>query len=87
MNLNMFIELRVLCICNLICGNCSASALLVSVGALDGRSGSLLGTDLIGCELSPELLELLGVAVDVEWVVHNVEVLLVAAASLEGPVE
>ncbi len=61
--------------------------LLVAVGFLDGGGGFLLGCNLIGGELLPQLLKLRVVAFDVEWVVNDEQILLVTVSSLEGPVE
>ena len=61
--------------------------LLSTVGVLNGACGPLLCLDLVGSEICPELFELGGVAFDVEWVIDDEKILLVALAGLESPVE
>lgn len=63
------------------------SGLLSTVCALNGASGSLLCLDFVRSEICPKLFELVSVAFDVEWVIDDEKILLVALASLESPVE
>jgi hypothetical protein len=55
---------------------------------LSGLSDHLaVCTDLLGFEVFPKLLELHGVAFNVEGVVHDKKIFLVVAAGLVGPVK
>ena len=63
------------------------ACLLVAESFLDSLGGLLLSLHLVGSKLSPELLELRNIALDIEGVVNNEQVLLIAAAGLERPVE
>ena len=63
------------------------ACLLVAESFLDSLGGLLLSLHLVGSKLSPELLELRNIALDIEGVVNNEQVLLIAAAGLECPVE
>ena len=64
------------------------ASLLVAVTLLDLASGSLsVAINLVVDELDPQFVELSCVLLNVVWVVDHQQVLLVFAASLEGPVE
>ena len=65
----------------------SVVVLLVAVGLLNGSGGALLLGHVVAGELSPELLELLHVPLNVEWVVDYEQVLLIVLTGLECPVE
>jgi len=63
------------------------TGLLVAVSFLDSLCGLFLCLNFVRGELSPELLEFLYVAFNIEGVVYHEQVFLVAAAGLECPVE
>lgn len=57
------------------------------VVVLNGPGSLLLLLDFIGGELTPKALKLLGVPLQIKWMVHDEQVLLVARTRLECPVE
>ena len=65
----------------------SLPSLLASVCLLNGACGSLLSLNFVWRELSPELFKFGGVALKIERMIDDKQVLLVTFASLECPIE